>query len=183
MESEGDEMTMNEFVFNPKPETYRMYIFRQEVVFTKHGDVWNGKLQFNGKEHLLSWSVNPTQMFIDGVQVRAGNDDYPRTAIDHNFMQALASIHKLTAWQEYSNEFEGFDTYDTEQFIYSALGLDFYAETSMDDTCWRYVTNGDDRCWHTSRWFNGSDYKPCLHHFRRWVNASIEYKEDYEHYI
>jgi len=173
-------MTMNEFIFEPyepKPETYRMYIFRQEVAFIKHGDVWNGKLQFNGKEHLLSWSVNPTQMHIDGVQV--SNGDSP-LSVFYYFMEALASLHKLTAWQQYDNGFEGFETYDTEYLIYSAVGLDFYAETSMDDTCWRYVTNGDDRCWHTSRWFNGNDYKPCLHHFRYWVNSTIEYKEDDE---
>jgi len=180
-------MTMNEFVFNPyepKPETYPMYIFRQEVVFTKHGDVWNGKLQFNGKEHLLSWSVNPTQMHIDGVQVNAGSDEHHlRWPIDNRFMLHLSSLHKLTAWQQYDNGFEGFDTYTSEHHIYSVAGLDFYAETSMDNTCWRYVTDGDDYCWHSSRWFNGNDYKPCLHHFRHWVNASIEYKEDYENNI
>jgi hypothetical protein len=176
---------MNEFVFDPytpKPETYRMYIFRQEVVFTKHGDVWNGKLKFNGKDHLLSWSVNPTQMFIDGVQMRADDDGY-HNSFDHDFMKHLASIHKLTAWQQYDNAYEGFDTYTSEHLIYSVAGLDFYAETSMDDTCWRYVTDGDDYCHHASRWFNGMDFKPCLHHFRHWVNASIDYKEDYENYI
>jgi hypothetical protein len=179
-------MTMNEFIFEPytpKPETYRMYIFRQEVAFTKHGDVWNGKLQFNGKEHLLSWSVNRNQIYIDGVQVSAGSDDYLYWPIADRFMLHFASIHKLTAWQQYDNGFEGFDTYTSEHLIYSVAGLDFYAETSMDDTAWRYITNADDRCHHASRWFNGMDYKPCLHHFRHWVNASIEYKEDYENYI
>jgi hypothetical protein len=179
-------MTMNEFIFNPyepKPETYRMYIFRQEVAFIKHGDVWNGKFSFKGKEHLLSWSVNPTKMHIDGRKVRTSDDDGYRTALDHDFMKRLASLHKLTAWQQYDNGFEGFETYTSEHLIYSAVGLDFYAETSMDNTCWRYITDADDRCHHASRWFNGSDYKPCLHHFRHWVNASIEYKEDYENYI
>lgn len=81
------------------------------------------------------------------------------------------------------NGYEGFDTYTSEHLIYSVAGLDFYAETSMDDTCWRYITDADDRCHHASRWFNGMDFKPCLHHFRHWVNASIDYKEDYENYI
>ena len=180
-------MTMNEFIFEtyePKPETYRMYIFRQEVAFTKHGwDVWNGKLSFNGKEHLLSRSVNPTQIFIDGVEVNGGSEDHPRLTISERFMLHLASLHKLTAWQQYDNGFEGFDTYTSEHLIYSVAGLDFYAETSMDDTCWRYVTDADDRCHHASRWFNGMDFKPCLHHFRHWVNASIDYKEDYDNNI
>ena len=172
---------MNEFVFEPyepKPETYPMYIFRQNITFTKYRGWWNGKLQFNGKEHLLSWSVNPTQMHIDGVQVSAGSDDHPHWPIADRFMLHLARLHKLTAWQQYDNGFEDFETYTSEHLIYSAVGLDFYAETSIDDTCWRYVTNGDDRCWHSSRWFNGMDYKPCLYHFRHWVNSTIEYKED-----
>ncbi len=177
---------MNEFIFEPytpKPETYPMYIFRQNVTFAKHDNMWNGKLQFNGKEHLLSWSVNPTQMFIDGVQVRTGDYDEYRNSSHHDFMMNLSSIHKLTAWQQYDNGFEGFDTYTSEHLIYSVAGLDFYAETSMDNTAWRYITDADDRCHHASRWFNNMDYKPCLHHFRHWVNASIEYKEDYENYI
>lgn len=179
-------MTMNEFIFDPytpKPETYRMYIFRQEVVCIKHDNMWNGKFQFNGKEHLLSCSVNPTQMYIDGVQARIGGDDNYRNSFDHDFMKHLARLHKLTAWQQYANGYEGFETYTSEHLIYSVAGLDFYAETSIDDTCWRYVTDADDRCWHISRWFNGMDFKPCLHHFRHWANASIDYKEDYENYI
>ena len=174
---------MNEFTFDshePKPETYPMYIFRQEVVFTKHGDMWNGKLSFNGKEHLLLWSVNPTKMFIDGRKVRTSDDDGYRTALDHDFMQRLASLHKITAWQQYDNGFQGFETYTSEHLIYSVAGLDFYAETSMDDTCWRYTTEDDDGCWHSSRWFNGMDFKPCLHHFRHWVNASISNRIDDE---
>ena len=173
-------MTMNEFIFNPyepKPQTYRMYIFRQEVAFTKHDNVWNGKLQFDGKEHLLLWSVNPTQMFIDGVQIPHGESPL---SVFYYFMQGLASLHKLTAWQQYDNGFEGFDTYSSEHLIYSVAGLDFYAETSMDDTCWRYITNADDHCHHASRWFNGMDFKPCLHHFRHWVNASISNRIDDE---
>jgi hypothetical protein len=176
----SDEMTMNEFIFNPyepKPQTYRMYIFRQEVAFTKHDNVWNGKLQFDGKEHLLLWSVNPTQMFIDGVQIPHGESPL---SVFYYFMQGLASLHKLTAWQQYDNGFEGFDTYSSEHLIYSVAGLDFYAETSMDDTCWRYITNADDHCHHASRWFNGMDFKPCLHHFRHWVNASISNRIDDE---
>jgi hypothetical protein len=150
-------------------------IFGEDVAFTKHGDVWNGKLQFNGKEHLLSWSVNPLQMYIDGVQVTHGDSPL---SVFYYFMLHLCSLHKLTAWQQYDNGFEGFDTYTTELFIYSVAGLDFYVEASEDDTCWRYVTDADDRCCHISRWFNGMEYKPCLHHFRHWVNASIDYKEN-----
>jgi hypothetical protein len=145
--------------------------------------MWNGKLSFNGKEYLLSCSLNPWQMYIDGVQVHTGGNNKYCNSFDHDFMKQLASLHKLTAWQQYDNGYEGFDTYTSEHLIYSVAGLDFYAETSMDDTCWRYVTDADDCCWHASRWFNGMDFKPCLHHFRHWVNASIDYKEDYENYI
>jgi hypothetical protein len=157
-----------------------MYIFRQNVTFTKHDNMWNGKFLFNGKEHLLYWSVKPTQMFIDGVQVRTSDDGIYSVALDHDFMMHLSSLHKLTAWQQYDNGFEGFATYTTEHLIYSVAGLDFYTETSIDDTCWRYVTDGDDYCHHASRWFNGMDFKPCLHHFRHWVNASISNRVDDE---
>ena len=169
---------MNEFIFDPyepKPETYPMYIFCQNVTFTKYRGWWNGKLQFNGKEHLLSWSERPLQICIDSVQVPHGDSPL---SVFYYFMQGLCSIHKLTAWQQYENGFEDFDTYISEHLIYRAIGLDFYAETAIDDTCWRYVTDADDRCHHASRWFNGMDYKPCLHHFRHWINSTIEYKED-----
>ena len=159
---------MNEFVFEPMPErvhTETLRLFGQTVQFTKHGDMCNGNFQFNGLTHLLSWETigYNRALYIDGVQIKTSVEG-GMTGI--RFMQALASLHKLTAWQQYELFHEWFETYTTE--------------TSMDDTAWRYVTEDDDRCWHTSRWFNGYDYKPCLHHFRHWINSTIEYKENYD---
>lgn len=171
---------MNEFVFEPMPErvyTETLRLFGQTVQFTKHGDMCNGNFQFNGLTHLLSYSRRPHQIFIDGIQIPHGESylfDF------YFFMQALASLHKLTAWQRYELFHEDFETYTTEHITYEVAGIEFYAETSIDNTAWRYVTEDNDRCWHRSRWFNGHDYKPCLHHFRHWINSTIEYKEDYE---
>lgn len=173
---------MNEFVFEPMPErvhTETLRLFGQTVQFTKHGDMCNGNFQFNGLTHLLSWGTigYNRALYIDGVQIKTSVEG-GMTGI--RFMQALASLHKLTAWQQYELFHEWFETYTTEHITYEVAGIEFYAETSMDDTDWRYVTEDDDRCWHTSRWFNGHDYKPCLHHFRHWINSTIEYKENYD---
>ena len=178
---------MNEFVFEPMPERvndYQLWLFGQTVLFTNHGDMYNGNFALNGQTHLLSWHTIDYNraynraLYIDGVQVKISNK---AGMTDIYFMQALASLHKLTAWQQYELFFEGFETYTTEHITYEVAGIEFYAETSMDDTAWRYITEqDDDRCWHKSRWFNGHDYKPCLHHFRHWINSTIAYKEDYE---
>ncbi|CAB4128342.1 hypothetical protein UFOVP107_24 [uncultured Caudovirales phage] len=173
---------MNEFVFEPTPprvhaETLRL--FGQTVQFTKHGDMCNGIFQFNGLTHLLSWETigYKRELYIDGVQIKTSVEG---GITDIRFMQALASLHKLTAWQQCELFHEWFETYTAEHITYEVAGIEFYAETSIDDTAWRYVTEDDDRCWHTSRWFNGMEFKPCLHHFRHWINSTIEYKEDYE---
>ena len=173
---------MNEFVFEPMPErvhTETLRLFGQTVQFTKHGDMCNGNFQFNGLTHLLSWETvgYKRELYIDGVQIKTSVEG-GMTSI--RFMQALASLHKLTAWQQCELFHDEFETYTTEHITYEVAGIQFYAETSMDDTAWRYVTEDDDRCWHTSRWFNGMEFKPCLHHFRHWINSTIEYKEDYE---
>lgn len=173
---------MNEFVFEPMPErvyTETLRLFGQTVQFTKHGYTCTGNFTLNGQTNLLSWHNNDYRrtLYIDGVQI---NTRVEAGITDIRFMQALASLHKLTAWQQCELFFEMFETYTTEHITYEVAGIEFYAETSMDDTAWRYVTEDNDRCWHISRWFNGHDYKPCLHHFRHWINSTIAYKEDYE---
>lgn len=173
---------MNEFVFEPMParvNDYQLRLFGQNVLFTKHGDMYNGNFALNGQTHLLSLHDDGDKrlLYIDGVQVKMGGEG---GGTDIYFMQALASLHKLTAWQQYELFFEGFETYTTEHITYEVAGIEFYAETSIDNTAWRYVTEDDDRCWHTSRWFNGMEFKPCLHHFRHWINSTIAYKEDHE---
>ena len=163
---------MNEFVFEP------LRLFGQTVQLAKHGDMCNGNFQFNGLTHLLSWETvgYKRELYIDGVQIKKS---VASGLTSYSFMQALASLHKLTAWQQCELFHEGFETYTTEHITYEVAGIEFYAETSMDDTAWRYVTEDDDRCWHTSRWFNGMEFKPCLHHFRHWINSTIAYKENY----
>lgn len=174
---------MNEFVFEPMPErvhTETLRLFGQTVQFTKHGDMCNGNFQFNGLTHLLSWETigYKRELYIDGVQIKMS---VVSGLTSYSFMQALASLHKLTAWQQYELFHEWFETYTTEHITYEVAGIEFYAETSMDDTAWRYVSvTESDQCHHTSRWFNGMEFKPCLHHFRHWINSTIEYKEDYE---
>lgn len=174
---------MNEFVFEPMPERvheYQLWLFGQTVKFTKHGDMYNGNFQFNGLTHLLSWETigYKKTLYIDGVQVKTSVEG---GMTDIRFMQALASLHKLTAWQQCELFCYYFETYTTEHITYEVAGIEFFAETSMDDTAWRYVTeDDDDRCYHKSRWFNGMEFKPCLHHFRHWINSTIAYKEDYD---
>jgi len=173
---------MNEFVFEPMPErvhTETLRLFGQTVQFTKHGDTYTGSFTFNGQTHLLSWETigYKRALYIDGVQIKTSVEG---GITDIRFMQALASLHKLTAWQQCELFHERFETYTTEHITYEVAGIEFYAETSMDDTAWRYVTEDNDQCWHTSRWFNGMEFKPCLHHFRHWINSTIEYKENYD---
>ena len=92
----------------------------------------------------------------------------------------IAKQQNYTAWQQAKLGIWDFETVIVSAEKYRVCDVVFYVYRSVDNTCWRYVTDGDDRCHHASRWFNGMDFKPCLHHFRHWVNASISNRVDDE---